>query len=211
MMEYLPQLALVAGVHLLAVMSPGPDFVMIVRNSLIYSRRSGIFSAIGLGGGIFVHVVYSLIGIGWIISRSVLLFSIIKWIGALYLIYIGWKSLRAKPVDHVAQGEAREAVDLTAGQAIRMGFLTNVLNPKATLFFLGLFSQVIDPMTPLAVQVVYGAEMVLMTILWFSGVAVMLSSPFIRQRFSRIQHRFEQAMGALLIALGIKVALSSNK
>jgi len=94
-MPYLSEFITVAIIHLLAVMSPGPDFVMIMRNSLLYSRKTGIYSAIGLGAGIAVHVTYSLIGIGFIISKSVLLFSIIKLLGAGYLVYVGYKSLKA--------------------------------------------------------------------------------------------------------------------
>ena len=79
-MEYLSIFLTVALAHLLAVISPGPDFVMITRNSLIYSRRTGVYSALGLGLGILVHVFYSLVGIGFIISKSIILFSIIKFI-----------------------------------------------------------------------------------------------------------------------------------
>ena len=79
-MGYLPIFLTVALAHLLAVISPGPDFIMITRNSLIYSRKSGIYSAIGLGLGILVHVIYSLVGIGLVISQSILLFTIIKFL-----------------------------------------------------------------------------------------------------------------------------------
>src|SRR3990167_8795475 len=96
-MTFLAEFLTVVVVHMLAVMSPGPDFVMISRNSLVYSRKVGVYSAIGLGLGILVHVTYSLIGIGLIISKSILLFSILKFIGAAYLIYVGYKCLRAKP------------------------------------------------------------------------------------------------------------------
>lgn len=95
-MHYLPIIFTVALIHLLAVISPGPDFIMITRNSLIYSRRTGIYSAIGLGLGILVHVTYSLVGIGLLISKSILLFNTIKYLGAAYLIYIGYKSITAK-------------------------------------------------------------------------------------------------------------------
>src|ERR1051326_125459 len=127
-MLYLTEFLTVALVHLLAVMSPGPDFVMISRNSLIYSRTVGIYSAIGLGLGILVHVTYSLVGIGFIISRSVVIFSLLKFLGAGYLVYIGYKCLTAKPLVHT---ETTQQQPRTMGNfaAIRMGFLTNVMNP----------------------------------------------------------------------------------
>lgn len=95
-MPYLAEFLTIVTIHLLAVMSPGPDFVMIVRNSLMYSRKTGIYSAIGLGFGIGVHVAYSLLGIGILISQSIVLFTIMKFVGAGYLFYIGYKSLTAK-------------------------------------------------------------------------------------------------------------------
>lgn len=200
----------VVVVHLLAVMSPGPDFVLISRNSLIYSRRVGIFSAVGLGLGILVHVTYSLIGIGLLISKSVVLFSIIKYIGAAYLIYIGYKSLKAQP--HIAESvEVEQQKSISAWEAVRMGFLTNVLNPKATLFFLALFTQVINPTTSKTIQVFYGIEMSFMTFVWFGLVATILSHKAIKSRFLKIQHYAERGFGVILIALGIKVALSSSK
>ena len=208
-MMLLPEFLTVVVVHLLAVMSPGPDFVMISRNSLVYSRKVGIYSAIGLGFGILVHVTYSLIGIGLIISKSILLFSILKFIGAAYLIYIGYKCLRAKP--HREQVIEEKQSDLGKFAAIRMGFLTNVLNPKASLFFFALFTQVINPQTPKAIQVLYGLEMSVMTFAWFALVAAILSHNLIQARFASVQHYLERTFGVILIALGVKVALSSSK
>ena len=77
-MEFLSVILTVALVHFLAVLSPGPDFIMVVRNTLIYSRKTGIYSAIGLGLGILVHVTYSLVGIGLLIAKSILLFDLIN-------------------------------------------------------------------------------------------------------------------------------------
>lgn len=203
---------IVAGVHLLAVMSPGPDFVMMLRNSLIYSRKTALFSAVGLGLGILVHVTYSLFGIALIISQSLLLFNIVKYVGAAYLIYIGVQSLRSKKAqqDPAIIMEHKEK-DISPFRAVRMGFLTNVLNPKATLFFLALFTQVINPSTSFIIKVAYGLEMSIVTALWFGVVAVFMTQPVIRKRFIRVKHYIERFFGAILIGLGIKVALSTSK
>ncbi len=201
----------VVVVHLLAVISPGPDFAMVTRNSLLYSRRAGIFTSLGLALGISVHVTYSLLGIGFVISRSIVLFSIIKWIGAAYLIYIGYKSFRSKPYEGEESALTPNAGELSGSRAIRIGFLTNVLNPKATLFFLALFTQVIDPATPLLIQLLYGVEMIGMTFVWFSFVSLMFSNPFLKRKIKTVQHHVERVTGAVLIALGIKVALASQK
>ena len=91
---YISQLLIVAGIHALAVISPGPDFVLISRLSLSYSRKIGFAGAIGVALGIGVHIVYSILGIGALIASSVILFNIIKILGALYLIYIGVMSFK---------------------------------------------------------------------------------------------------------------------
>ena len=209
-MNFLPEFLTVVTVHLLAVMSPGPDFILISRNSLVYSRKVGLYSAVGLGLGILVHVTYSLVGIGFIISRSILLFSILKFLGAGYLIYIGYKCLKTKPHNEHLDVVARKD-DIGKFAAVRMGFLTNVLNPKATLFFFALFTQVINPSTPKVIQIFYGLEMSTMTFLWFAFVAITLSHNLIRKRFISVQHYLERTFGVILIALGIKVALSSSR
>src|SRR5688572_10012358 len=124
-MEYLPIILTVALVHLLAVISPGPDFIMITRNSLMYSRKTGIYTAIGLGLGILVHVVYSLVGIGLLISKSILLFNTIKLLGAAYLIYIGYKSLTSKSSNLNILNQDHKK-DISIFDAIKIGFFTNV-------------------------------------------------------------------------------------
>lgn len=204
---------LVAGIHLLAVMSPGPDFAMVMRNSLVYSRRTGIMAAIGLGLGILLHVTYSLLGIGLIISQSVVLFNAIKLLGAAYLIYVGVKSLLSKK-DAASGSESEEnnlQKDLPSLAAIRLGFLTNALNPKATLFFLALFTQVISPDTSLSLKLLYGTEMSLATFAWFSLVALILTHSRVSAIFAKVKHYIERVFGVVLIALGIKVALGSRQ
>jgi RhtB (resistance to homoserine/threonine) family protein len=209
-MEFLPLILTVASVHLLAVISPGPDFLMITRNSLVYSRRTGIYSAIGLGLGILVHVAYSLIGIGLIISQSILIFSLIKILGAAYLIYIGYKSLRSKPSEMKVTSVESKA-DLPRLKAIKIGFLTNVLNPKATLFFLSLFTLVITPQTPLYLKLFMGIEMGIATFIWFAFIAYVFSHHYLKSKIAKVQHIAEKFIGAVLIGLGIKVALSTSK
>lgn len=190
-------------------MSPGPDFIMIVRSSLVYSRRSGVYSAIGLGLGIAVHIAYCLAGIALIIAQSVVVFNVLKYISAAYLLYIGIKSLRARR-EHEVRAEGRKEADLTKGQAIRLGFITNVTNPKATLFFLSLFTLVISPTTPLFVKLIMGVEMVLATMLWFALLATIISHRSIRHRVHGVQQYLERVMGGILVLLAIKVATTSH-
>ncbi len=208
-MEHLPLIGTVTLVHFLAVASPGPDFIMCVRNSLTHSRRTGIWTALGIGAGIMVHIAYCLAGLAVVISRSILLFNTMKYLGAIYLIYIGIKSFRARS-SHIEINTTGKEEDLTRLQALKIGFLTNVLNPKATLFFLSLFTLVISPDTPAPVLGIVSAIMIVNTTLWFSLVAIFMTQKKIRTLFERFQNVFNKTLGGILIALGIKVALAKR-
>ena len=199
----------VALIHLLAVMSPGPDFAMVTRNALSFSRRNGVLTALGIAMGNSVHVAYSLLGIGFVISQSILLFNAIKLLGAIYLIVIGWKALTAKTTTPAA-AVLGTLPDPSPLRALRNGFLCNILNPKATVFFLALFSQIIDPHTPLATQLFYGLYTSVQTFTWFGFLALVISLPAIKRLFKRVQNHVERVMGAILILLGIRIALARN-
>lgn len=198
----------VALIHLLAVASPGPDFAVVVRESVAHGRRAGTWTALGVGSAIFLHVGYSLLGIGLIVSQSIVLFNVLKWLAAAYLLYIGFKALRAKPAVTGTDTVAALPVERSAGAAYRAGFMTNGLNPKATLFFLSLFTVVINPHTPLAVQAGYGVYLAVATAAWFCLVALLFSRQRVRAGFARMGHWFDRTMGAVLIALGVKIALT---
>ncbi|MEE4243335.1 MAG: LysE family transporter [Desulfopila sp.] len=207
---YFPQFLTIAFVHLLAVASPGPDFAIVLRQSVTYGRKTALWTSVGVGTGIFLHVCYSLMGIGVIVSQSVLAFTVLKFAGAAYLAYIGWKALRAQPSSRqVYSGRSHDVPK--GGKAFWTGFLTNGLNPKATLFFLSLFTVVIVPGTPLAVQVFYGVYMAFATALWFAGVSVLFGNDHVRAVFFKIGHWFERMMGGILLLLGIKLVFSSQK
>ncbi|PSN07404.1 amino acid transporter [filamentous cyanobacterium CCT1] len=200
----------VFAVSLVAVVTPGPDFALTLHNSLAYSRRAGIFTAIGVGAGNLVHATYSLIGIGAVVSQSILLFSILKWVGAAYLVYIGIKSLSAKRVA-IASEYAEPQRDIGRAVAFRIGFLGNLLNPKATLFFLALFTQVVQPSTPLLSQAIYGATVAAVALVWFAMVAVVISQRVFKRYILAAAHSLERLTGAALIALGLRLAVTEAR
>ncbi|MFH0770387.1 MAG: LysE family transporter [Candidatus Peregrinibacteria bacterium] len=208
-MEALALIGTVTVIHLLAAISPGPDFIMACRNSLTYSRRTGIWTAVGFGLGIAVHIFYSLAGLALVISKSILLFNAIKFLGAGYLIYIGLKSCFSKSAK-IEIGDQQKKEDISRLAAVRIGFLTNVLNPKATLFFLSLFTFVISPDVPFPVVVSVSAIMIIDTMLWFSLVAIFLTQRRIRSTFEKFQNVFNKTLGGLLIALGVKIAFTEK-
>lgn len=205
---YWAEFLTVALIHLLAVASPGPDFAIVVRESVAHGRRAGTWTAVGVGTGIFVHVAYSLLGIGLIVSQSIVLFNALKWLAAAYLFYIGIKALRARPAPAGALEVQADGGERSARSAFMTGFVTNGLNPKATLFFLSLFTVVINPHTPLSVQAGYGVYLAFATGLWFCLVALLFSQARVRSSFARMGHWFDRMMGAVLVGLGIKLAFT---
>lgn len=205
---YWTEFLTVALIHLLAVASPGPDFAVVVRESVTHGRRAGTWTALGVGCAISIHVTYSLLGIGLIVSQSIMLFNTLKWLAAAYLFYIGIKALRAKPSGGDGSVTAAAPSERTPRGAFVAGFVTNGLNPKATLFFLSLFTVVINPHTPVLVQAGYGVYLACATAAWFSFVALLFSQQRVRAGFARLGHWFDRMMGVVLVGLGIKLALT---
>ena len=208
-MEYIILIGSVLLIHFFALMSPGPDFVLAVKNSLTYSRRTGMYTAIGFGLGIAVHILYSVAGVALIVSQSIVLFNTIKILGAIYLIYIGYKSVTAK-ASQADVTASKNKEDISPVQAIRTGFLTNVLNPKATLFFLSLFTLVIAPDTPTWALATMSILMVVATTAWFSLVAVFFTQVSVQRQYQKYETIFNRVFGAALIALGLKVATAEK-
>src|SRR5688572_27895122 len=165
-LSYLPEFVTVAGIGLLAAMAPGPDFFIVSRNALRYGRKTGIATALGIAIGIFIHIGYSLIGIGLVIANSIVAFNVIRLLGAAYLIYLGLSAILSKR-KKIKITETQAAHPISSKKAFSIGFLTNILNPKAALFFVGLFSQVIDPNTPSLVQFLMGSQIAVIALVWF--------------------------------------------
>ena len=189
-------------IHLVALVSPGPDFVVACRNSLLYSRTIGIYTAIGFGLGICVHISYAVFGLSWLIANNELIFTVIQYLGAFYLILIGIQSLRSFQ-SHIGQETAIASSRISPFRAVRIGFITNVLNPKATLFFLSLFSTMLNPTVGELTLVVIAVLLVVTTILWFSLVALLISHPRFTTALKRYEKTIHQFFGVLLIGIGV--------
>src|SRR5476649_379325 len=200
------ELIAVITITLLAVISPGPDFAMVTRNSLMLSRRAGVLTALGIGLGVLVHVTYTLVGVGLLIQQSLWLFNAIKLIGAIYLIYLGVKMLRAKSGGTATDGHI---APLSDGAALRTGFLTNALNPKTTGFIVCLFVQVVRTETPL-VEIGYGAFISLAHMAWFCLVALCFSAGVVRERLLAARHWIDRAFGGLLVGFGVLLAIARS-
>jgi threonine/homoserine/homoserine lactone efflux protein len=212
---YWTQFLKVAVAHMLAVASPGPDFAMVVRQSLAHGRRAAIWTSIGIGSAILVHVTYALLGIGILLRTTPVAFTAVKFAGAGYLAWIGVKALMSRPRHGLAEAPfgSKSALTRPAEPAPRAawttGFLTNVFNPKATLFFVAIFATLIDPATPKAIQGAYGIWMALTTMAWFAMVSVFFTRERVRSAFLKGGHWIDRVMGVVLIGLAAALALAS--
>jgi RhtB (resistance to homoserine/threonine) family protein len=211
MQSYWTEFGALTLAHLLAVASPGPDFAMVLRQSLAHGRRTAIWTSLGIGTGILLHVSYSLLGIGLVLQGSPTAFTVLKYAGATYLAWIGVQTLRsARPRAAGPEVVAEEtAPEPSTRAAWTTGFLTNALNPKATLFFVALFPVVVNPATPRSVQVGYGLWMALATAAWFSLVSFVFTQPATRRAFLRWSHWIDRALGVVFLGFAAGLALAT--
>lgn len=193
----------VVTITLLAVISPGADFAMVTRNSLLRSRRAGLLTALGIGLGVLVHVGYTLLGVGLLMQQSTWLFDVVKLLGAAYLIYLGVTMLRSRPEGDLPSQPVAALSDMAA---LRTGFLTNALNPKTTVFVVSLFLQIVGQDTPLATQLAYGGFISLAHVAWFCIVALCFSDQRVRARLLAVRHWIDRAFGGMLVGFGLLLA-----
>jgi RhtB (resistance to homoserine/threonine) family protein len=205
----------IAGVHLIAVASPGPDFAIVLKQVINQGRRAAIFSSVGIGLGIMLHVMYSILGLSLLIKTTPMLYNIMLYAAAGYLFYIGLLALRSQPSesavialnDNGLASRSGSKSEQSIWQAFRLGFVTNGLNPKATLFFLSLFSVVVAPTTNDAVRWGYGVYLAVATGIWFITLSVLLSTSHIEQYLQQYRHVIDRLMGVVLIVLAISLVL----
>ncbi len=192
----------------LMIISPGPDFAIVVKNSLSNGRSSGVYAAFGIGLANLCHVAVNLLGIGVIIAKSVVVFTGMKILGAAYLIYLGYKGLRAKRVEPRVTADEEVAAVAQGKKGFYSGLFTSLLNPKVYLFFLSFFSVFLSSTTPFLTQVGYGFWISFMALLWFTLVAIFFTSPVIGQKIESLKHWLERFTGGVLVLLGLKLISS---
>ena len=197
-----------ASVHLLAVASPGPDFAIVLKHSISYGRRTAIVTSVGVGVAILLHVAYSLLGIGILIKTTPMLFQIFSYVAAAYLFYLGWGALRSPAPLNIDDKNIEKPVQtISDRKAFVVGFLTNGLNPKATLFFLSVFAVAVSPDTPNIIKLGYGLYLAIATGIWFCMLSIFLSSKKVARVIGEKGYWFDRVMGVVLIMLAIKLVM----
>ncbi|MDF2155818.1 LysE family translocator [Vibrio sp. CAU 1672] len=202
-------LVTLAGIHFIALLSPGPDFALVVQNATRHGRQTGLYIALGLSVGILLHSLFSLTGVSYLVHQHPLLYTLVQLLGGSYLLYLGIGALRAviAMLRNPLADQPATTNNLVIGnkrQAFAKGFTTNILNPKALVFFISLMSSLVPSGMSLsgkgmALVILFG-----LSLLWFSTLAWMLSTP-------RLQRRMQQASSYIdgLCAVVFTVAGSS--
>lgn len=193
-------------ITLLAVVSPGADFAIVTKNSYLYGRKIGVLTSLGISLGVLIHVSYTLITVAFVMSYTPQILNIVKYIGAIYLIYIGYKTFVQKPITDTSVISV-----INPFQAIKYGFFTNALNPKTTLFVISTFTQIVSTTTPKIILISYGIFMSFAHFLWFSLVALLFSSIVLRQKMLARQVQINRVIGSILCVLGILLLFAKFK
>lgn len=192
-------LALIA---LLGAMSPGPDFAIVTRQALTGSRKAAIMASLGISCALLIHVSYCIFGLGILLVQSPLAFRIVQIIGSCYLGYLGIMLL-------LPSKKSSQPKPVKSHQAFLSGFLANLLNPKAALFILSIFTQFVHPETSILRQAFYGFVIAFVAMAWFSTLSFLMTHSYFLPHFKRFQHILMKVMGCLLIGLALYVIIFS--
>ncbi|WP_420996461.1 LysE family translocator [Cupriavidus sp. 30B13] len=202
------QFAMVAGAHFLALLSPGPDFFLVVRSSLVLGvrRAAAVCLGIALGNGVFIGA--ALAGLAATrASQGVLV--LLQWGGCLYLAWLGWRLLSASGETALPEAGGQPPPGGGCAAQLVSGFLSAVLNPKNALFYASLFSVLAGNGTPAAAQFGYGLWMFAMVFGWDLLVAWGVRRPPVRARFARSVRGVERATGLVLWGIALWVAAAA--
>ena len=198
---------LIAGIIL--NLTPGSDTFYILGRSLSQGAKAGVFSVWGISSGAMLHCIFAALGLSILLAKSALAFEIIKYTGALYLIFLGVKGFLSKPHDTFAV--KHDSTPNSYSQIYYAGLLTNILNPKVALFFLAFLPQFIDPVYNYkAISfLLLGLTFVCTGTIWCLCLALFSASVFrkIRQ-VQKGNHWLQKMSGGIFMALGVKLALS---
>ena len=193
-------LSLVLAIHAVALISPGPDFAVVTRLSLISGRRAGLWAAAGVTASIGIYILVCAFGLSLVIAALPSLSQVLTVVGAVYLAWLGIQCLRSK-------GELPEAAHTSpSAKSFVTGLLTNLLNPKAMLYFSSILSQVLTPELSAADTAAIWLLLVGESLLWFGLVAAVFSSRRVLARLKGKLVWLDRAVGVVLMALAAKLA-----
>ena len=193
-----------ASVVLLGAMSPGPSLAVVVSNTLRHGAGAGVAVGLAHGAGVALYAVAVVSGLAVLITTSPTLFTGIQWLGAAFLAYLGFQSLRSKG------GSLSEAEDTGLQSPAVQGFSVAFLNPKLAIFFLALFSQFLDVDATLMTKVIMVLTMGVIDASWYCGVSLLLAQPAILPRLQQAEPVINRLFGIILIGLAIRIVWTAG-
>jgi len=191
----------VALLHFFAVSSPGPDFILVTRQAIKLGRKAAIYTSLGIGIGILIHSLAAITGLTLLISSNPYLFLCMKLAASLYLFYLGLMSI----IQTSETGNDIATKDSSELNSFLIGFITNVLNPKAIIFFVTLFSIVLNNSTSAALLTFYGLYMSAATFLWFLLISYVFTNKNLIEKYFYVLPAFEKIIGILLIIIASQI------
>lgn len=212
MSAYPMLLAGIFAVHALALASPGPNVLVVMRAALGDSRRAGILTALGVASGTALWAGAALFGLGLVFARVPALGVALRWIGGLYLLWLGWRlwcGARDKATAFARLGTTQAALRQSDARAFGQGLLTNLTNPKALVFFVGIFAALLPPSAPLSVKLGATCIVVANATLWHVALACLFSARRTRDTYARIKPWVDRLAGTALIGLGLRLLLTA--
>lgn len=196
----------VATIATLGMLSPGPDFFLVIKNAARYPRIAALMTAFGVVCGVATHMAYCVAGLAVMITTTPWLFNLLKYAGAAYLIWVGILALLSRGASKMAVSNlTKQHVSLK--KAFLQGYLCNLLNPKATLFFLAVFTQVLSTDSGVGEKLWYAMIIWGLSVIWWPLLVIIFQSGPVRRGLEKAQKLVDKLLGTVLIALGIKVAL----
>ncbi|KIE20831.1 threonine transporter [Vibrio sinaloensis] len=208
-------LATLATVHFIALMSPGPDFALVVQNATRYGRQTGLYIALGLSCGILLHSILSLTGVSYLVHQQPTLFALVQIAGGSYLFYLGYGALKATWASW--QREPASAIHIDTPQlllsnkrqAFSRGFATNILNPKALVFFVSLMSSLVPATMSLSGKGAALAILWILSLAWFSFLAWALSIQRMQRKLQAITLYIDGLCGVIFSLIGAGILWQS--
>ena len=189
---------------ILLALAPGPDNIFVLTQSALQGKIAGLAVTLGLCTGLIVHTTAVAFGVAVIFRTSAVAFTVLKSLGACYLLYLAWKAFRA-----AATGiRAEKGADLPMARLYRRGIIMNITNPKVSIFFLAFLPQFADPARgPLSVQLILlGGIFILATILVFGGIALLAGTLGERLNRSAKAHRImNRVTGGIFVGLALRL------
>jgi RhtB (resistance to homoserine/threonine) family protein len=197
------------GVAALLIVTPGPDMALVTRNALLHGRQAALATSLGVNAGLLVWTLASALGVAALLRASAVAFTVLKLVGAAYLIWLGLQALRAASPRRRGAGSSPTGTGDRGTPRIgfRQGLLSNLGNPKIAVFFTSLLPQFVAPgRSVLAPSLLLGAVFVLMTLIWLSAYALVAVRASSLLRRPSVKAALDRVTGVVLIGLGVRLA-----